>query len=476
MLAESTHPLKQDLRDRMSIQRHDIVVIGGGSAGDAAARTAREAGADVAIVDHGPLGGLCILRGCMPSKAILRSADVMSLMGRAAEFGLSPVEPHANLAAIIERKDRLIREFADYRIEQLRDPGFTLYEDLGVFLSPQELKVGDRVLTASSFIISTGSVPRHVPIPGLDDVGYLTSDDLLDLRQQPESMIVLGGGAVALELAQFFCRIGTRVTLIQRSHHILSDGDEDLARPVEERLRHEGMDVLTGTQLHRFTSEDGLRVAHLTHAGEAKTAAAQIIFQALGRRPNIDGLGLDKAGVNINDDLVVVDEEMRTCQPHIFAVGDVNARNEIVHIAIQQGEMAGYNATHPGRPAHRMDGRLTMQVTFTDPAVATLGSSEKECQALDTPYLVACYPFGDHGKAMCLGETHGCVKLICRPRTGELIGAHIVGPEAGELIHELAAVMYYHGSVRDLLQIPHYHPTLAEIITYPAEQLCEQLE
>ena len=461
----------------MGNQHHDIVVVGGGSAGYAAARSAREAGADVAIVDQGPLGGLCILRGCMPSKAILRSSEVMSLMGRAAEFGLLPVEPRADLAAIIERKERLIREFADYRIEQLRDPGFTLYEDRAVFLSPEELKVGDRVLTASSFIISTGSVPRHVPIPGLDEVGYLTSDEILDLRERPESMIVLGGGAVALELAQFFCRIGTQVTLIQRSHHILSDGDEDLARPVEDCFREEGMEVLTGTQLHRFTSEDGMRVAHLTHAGEEKSPSAQIILQALGRRPNIDGLGLDKAGVAVSDNnVVVVDEEMRTSQAHIFAVGDVNARNEIVHIAIQQGEMAGYNATHPGRPAHRMDDRLNLQVTFTDPVVATLGYSEKQCQAQDTPYLVACYPFADHGKAMCLGEIHGCVKLICQPRTGELVGAHIVGPEAGELIHELAAVMYYHGSVRDLLQIPHYHPTLAEIITYPAEQLCEQLE
>ncbi|MDP6019673.1 MAG: FAD-dependent oxidoreductase, partial [Candidatus Latescibacteria bacterium] len=162
---------------------HDIAIIGGGSAGYAAARTARDAGADVAIVDHGPLAGLCILRGCMPSKAILRSSDVMALLRRAREFGLAPVEVSADLAAIIDRKDDLIREFADYRIEQLRDPGFALYEEKARFLSPHQVQVGERVLEAGHFVIATGSVPRHIPIPGLDEVGYITSDEALDLRQ-----------------------------------------------------------------------------------------------------------------------------------------------------------------------------------------------------------------------------------------------------------------------------------------------------
>ena len=223
--------------------KHDVIIIGGGSAGYAAARTARDAGTNVAIVDHGPLAGLCILRGCMPSKTILRSADILSLMRRAPEFGLLPVAPGADLGAIIDRKDRLLREFADYRIEQLRDPGFTLYEDAAHFVSPREIQVGNEMLQADRFIIATGSVPRHVPIPGLDQVGCITSDEALDLRHQPESMLVLGGGAVAVELAQFFARIGTRVTLIQRSHHILSEGDEDLARPVEEHFRQEGIEV-----------------------------------------------------------------------------------------------------------------------------------------------------------------------------------------------------------------------------------------
>ena len=221
---------------------HDVVIIGGGSAGYAAARTARDEGADVGIIDHGPLGGLCILRGCMPTKTILRSSDVMSLMNRAEEFGLKPVSAKADLSSIISRKARLIGEFADDRIRALKDSRFTLYEERAAFLSPHEVRAGSHKLTAKAFIISTGSVVSRVPISGLEEAGYLTSDEALELRDVPESMIVLGGGPVALELAQFFQRIGTRVTLIQRSAHVMSQGDEDLARPVETRFREEGDD------------------------------------------------------------------------------------------------------------------------------------------------------------------------------------------------------------------------------------------
>ena len=454
---------------------HDLIIIGGGSAGYAAARTAVDAGADVAIVDHGPLGGLCILRGCMPSKTILRSSDVMSLMHRAKEFGLAPVPVKADLAAIIDRKDRLVREFAEDRINALHNPRFTLYQERASFRSPREVQVGGQILAAKAFIIAAGSVPSRIPIPGLEEVGYLTSDEILDLRKRPASLLVLGGGPVAVELGQFFARIGTRVTLIQRSRHILSHLDEDLAHPVEAQFQEEGMTLYTTTVLHRFAQDGSLKTAHFSHEGREKTESAELILQALGRRPNIERLNLEAAQVKTEQGRVVINDEMRTSQPHIFAVGDVNGLLEIVHIAIQQGEVAGYNAVHPDKPARRMDHRLKAEVIFSDPQVATVGPGEKECRAQQIPYLVASYPFSDHGKALTLGKTRGHVKLLCRPGTGELIGAHIVGPEAGELIHEMIAVMYYHGTVRDLLRIPHYHPTLSEIVTYPAEALAVQL-
>ncbi len=455
---------------------HDVIIIGGGSAGYAAARTARDEGADVGIIDHGPLGGLCILRGCMPTKTILRSSDVMSLMHRAEEFGLKPVAAKAELSSIIGRKARLIEEFAEDRIRALKDSRFTLYEERAAFLSPHEVQAGSHKLTAKAFIISTGSVVSRVPIAGLEDVGYLTSDEALELRDVPRSMIVLGGGPVALELAQFFQRIGTRVTLIQRSAHVMSQGDEDLARPVEARFREEGMTVLTNTRLHEFTRNGTRKAAHLTHEGMEKTVTAEVILQALGRQPNIENLNVETAQLEIRQGKISVDDTMRTNQPHIYAVGDVNGLQEIVHIAIQQGQIAGWNAVHFQKSLRRYDDGLNTQVVFTDPQIASVGLSEKECRSRQIPYRAASYPFNDHGKSITLGETHGHVKLLASPENGKILGAHIVGPEAAELIHELIAVMYYQGTVHDLTRMPHYHPTLAEIITYPAEELAGMID
>jgi pyruvate/2-oxoglutarate dehydrogenase complex dihydrolipoamide dehydrogenase (E3) component len=454
---------------------HDVVVIGGGSAGYAAAQTARDAGADVAIVDQGPLGGLCILRGCMPTKAILRSAEVAALLRRAKEFGLSPVSAQADLSAIVDRKDRLVREFADYRIQQLRDPRLTLYESQAVFRSPQEIAIGDTIVSADSFIVATGSRPSEIPIPGLAQAGYFTSDTILDLRTQPGSLIVLGGGAVALELGQFFARLGTRVTILQRGSTLLSGMDEDVGRALEAALIDEGIEVVTGAQLLRVIHDATGKTVWAMKDGREQPWVGEEILQALGRRPNIEGLCLERAEVTVDGGRIVVDGAMRTSQAHIYAVGDVNDVTPIVHLAIQQGEIAGYNATHVDQPVKTIDHRLDTEVVFTDPHVAVLGLNETRAKAKGVRYLTASYPFADHGKALCLGASQGFVKLLAAPQTGEILGAQIVGPEAGELIHELIAVMYYHGTAVDLLRMPHYHPTLAEIVTYPAESIVERL-
>ena len=451
----------------------DVIVIGGGSAGYAAANSAQSKGAKVAIIDKGPLGGLCILRGCMPTKTILRSSDIFSLFQRAKEFGLSVDNPSADLSLINDRKVKLIDEFASYRIQQLNDPKFTLIKNNASFLSPYKIKVGNSVLVANNFIIATGSTVAEFPIPGLAESGFLTSDDVLELRTIPKSMIVLGAGPVAVELAQFFCRIGTQTTLIQRSDHVLSKGDLDLARPVETRFHEEGMKVFTGTKLLRVKKTEQNRTVFFTHKGQEKSATAKIILQALGRKPNINGLNLSAASVNTLEGRIEVNQEMRTNVPHIYAVGDVNGLHEIVHIAIEQGEIAAHNATQ--KDVRRFDDRLKTSVTFTDPAVASVGLSEKECKLLNIQYLVASYPFNDHGKSLCMGETHGHVKLLCSLENGEIIGAHIVGPEAGEMIHQMVTLMHFKGTVHDLLKLPHYHPTLSEIFTYPAEELAEKL-
>jgi pyruvate/2-oxoglutarate dehydrogenase complex dihydrolipoamide dehydrogenase (E3) component len=456
-------------------RRHDVVVIGGGSAGYAAARTARDAGADVAIVDHGPLGGLCILKGCMPTKTILRSAEILSMMKRAREFGLAPVTASADLSAIVDRKNRLVQEFAADRIAALHDPRFTLYESRAEFISSHEILAGDVRILGRAFVVATGSKACEVSIPGLAEAGYQTSDTILDLRRPPDSLLVLGGGPVAVELGQFFSRIGTKVTMLQRSATLLSDMDEEAGRALESAFRDEGIEVLTDVSFRRVTSTPSEKIVQVTQQGVTHTRSAEMILQAFGRRPNLKGLHLEKAGLQTVDDRLTVGPDMRTSQQHIFAVGDVNDLNPIVHLAIQQGETAAYNAVHPNEPARVIDHRLDAEAVFTEPQVAVAGLSARQCRELAIPYLAASYLFADHGKAMCMGATHGFVKLLCRPDSGVLLGAQIVGPEAAELIHELIAVMYFHGTAQDLLRIPHYHPTLAEIVTYPAESIVEQM-
>ena len=264
--------------------------------------------------------------------------------------------------------------------------------------------------------------------------------------------------------------------MIQRSPHLLSHTDDDLVRPVETRFRQEGMTLFCGTKLDRFSQTGGLKTAYFTHGGKEKHVSAAEVFQALGRRPNSEGLHLEAAQVKTENGRVLVGTDMRTSQPHIFAAGDVTGLHEIVHIAIQQGEIAAVNSMYPTEVQQHLEDRLLTEVVFSDPPVASVGLTEKACGEKGVAYLSATYPFNDHGKSLVLGEHHGHVKLLCHPQTGKLLGAHIVGPEAGELIHELVAVMYYHGTVYDLMKIPHYHPTLAEIVTYPAEELLARLD
>jgi pyruvate/2-oxoglutarate dehydrogenase complex dihydrolipoamide dehydrogenase (E3) component len=251
--------------------------------------------------------------------------------------------------------------------------------------------------------------------------------------------------------------------------------EEDVGRTLEAALIDEGIEVITGAQLLRVTEGATGRTVWAMKDGRERSYVGEEILQALGRRPNIEGLRLDLADVTVDGGRIAVDGAMRTSQAHIYAVGDVNDVTPIVHLAIQQGEIAAYNATHADQPAKMIDHRLDTEVVFTDPQVAVLGLNEAQALADGIRYLTASYPFADHGKALCLGAPRGFVKLLAAPQSGEVLGAQIVGPEAGELIHELIAVMYYHGTAADLLRMPHYHPTLAEIVTYPAESIVERL-
>ncbi len=453
---------------------YDLIVIGGGSGGYAAARTARDLGATVAIVDHGPLGGLCILSGCMPSKTFIASSDRAQDVRESGHLGINAGEPQIDFAKIASRKREVIAGFVDYRVSGLET--FPIYRGRAHFESQTTVRVGDVVLLeAPHIIIATGSVVAPPALPGLAEAGFVDSDAVLDADALPKSVIVLGGGYVGAELGQFMARLGVKTTFVIRAEHLLSGEDTDVGDSLTLYFRTEGIEVLTRAVLSHVEVRGGQKVVHYVRDGEAGEVAADEIFYALGRVPNVEGLGLEQAGVKCHAITgIEVGLDMRTCVPNIFAVGDVTGIYPLVHVAIYQGEIAARNAMTGGHEVAEYGLQRTHTI-FTDPQIAVAGATEKELAAAGTPYVGASYLFSDHGKAIAIDKTKGFVKMLASPDDGRILGAAIVGPEASDLIHEVIVAMYYRGTAAEFAKIPHLHPTLAEILTYPAEEIVEKL-
>jgi pyruvate/2-oxoglutarate dehydrogenase complex dihydrolipoamide dehydrogenase (E3) component len=495
----------------------DVAVIGGGSGGYAAARTAAAAGLKAVVIEGGEeVGGLCILRGCMPTKALLYAAEVMHLASHPEPWGIRAGKVGFDFKKVMARKNALIREFAAYRVQQLNAGKFKLIRANARFLDAHTVelsspnlpgmdsarqrlglrqssaaleldavsgkapegwrtpKPGGNFLTAKHFVIATGSTVAPSPLPRLDEIGFITSDDALALKQLPKSLIILGGGAVACEFAQFFGRFGVRVTLIQRSEHVLKEFDADAGTEIERVFRREGIPVFTGTKLLDAKRKGKMKMVSFEQSGKPVSVSAEEILFALGRVPNTASLGLEHAGVKTENGRIITNGKMQSSAPHIFAAGDCTGPHEIVHIAIQQGETAVHNIVNAKSP-RRMDYRLLISVVFTEPQAAFVGLTEKEAATRKIPFLAASYPFNDHGKSLIMETKDGFVKLLANPKSGKILGGACVGPVGGELIHEIVAVMAKQMTVHELAAMPHYHPTLAEIWTYPAEELAAQI-
>ena len=460
------------------MKTYDFICIGGGSAGYNAARVAADLGRKVAVIDGAKqLGGLCILRGCMPSKTLLYAAEMLHQAQHADRFGLKVTGARPDMKAVHARKLRLIADFARHRVHALKTGRFDLFRAYARFVDPHTVQLSDgRQLRGKHFLLGTGSKVSVPPVPGLRDVKCWTSDDVLDLDFVPKSVLVLGGGIVACELAQYLNRMGSKVTLVQRSPNILRDHSDEASDVVQQAFVDEGIELFAGTQIQRLAPDRQGVAVTFAHDGRKLVRRAAHCFNALGRDPNTGGLALEAAGVKTRPNgQVIINRWQQTSAPHIYAAGDCSGPVEIVHIDIEQGILAARHACQVRR-LKPVDFSLLLNVVFTDPQLATVGVLERDLEEKGVKFLSASYPFNDHGKSMLMEANYGYVKVLAEPKRGRILGAEIVGKDAGELIHCFSTALALRAIVHDMLRAPWYHPTLAEIITYPLEEIAEKIK
>lgn len=448
--------------------RYELVVIGAGTAGFTATQTALAEGRRLLLVSGpGALGGTCILRGCMPAKTLLASTEMLGEVEKAAHVGVEADAVHVDVPAIVARKRELIDYFRRDRVDDLE--ALPLVRGAARFVARDAVEVEGRRITADRFIIATGSHIVPPPISGLREAGFITSEDVFEMTRPPRAVAVLGGGPVGCEFAQYFARLGSRVTLLQDGPELLRNEDPDVGRAVRRVLEREGVTVACDAQVERCTAAGDERV--VTYASGEVTASVHVeaIMLAMGRTPNLANLQLACAGVLADERTIAVDPYLRTTNRSILAAGDVIGRRCLVHVAAYAGKLAARNA-FAGTPEQADFDRYEAHAVYTQPQVAVAGLTERECRARGMAVRVRRHPFDEIGKALVSDEAQGFVKMIAAP-DGRIAGVAIVGDDAVDLIGEAIALIDRGATVADVAAMPHLHPTMGEIFGRVAEDL-----
>jgi pyruvate/2-oxoglutarate dehydrogenase complex dihydrolipoamide dehydrogenase (E3) component len=456
------------------VNDYDLVVIGGGSAGLVVAGGAAQLGARVALVEKKALGGDCLYTGCVPSKTFIRSARFAADVRRAEAFGFAPTSLEfrdGSFAAITNRVARVIETVGEHdKTERFEAWGVEVIFATPRFLSPHEMELtyadGSRkTISAKRFCISTGSRPAVPPIEGLKETGFITNEEVFQLKKLPDILIVLGGGPIGLELGQAFARFGSDVTVVEMDKHLLPKEDEEVSATVEEIMRDEGLKLLLNHKAVRAVAANGQKVLTVEHDSEKTDVHAEEILVSTGRRPNIEGLNLEAAGVKYDKQRIFTDEYLRTSAGHIFAAGDVTGHFPFTHMAAYEASVVIRNALFFWPLLQKTDFRVVPWTTFTDPEVARVGLTENEAKKTFGATNVHIYrtQFADNDRAQAEDEPKGFAKIICTGRMYEIVGAHIVGAHAGELIHEVVLAMKQRRSITALGSMIHVYPTLTQV-------------
>lgn len=461
-------------RDRKP-RRYDrnVVVIGAGSAGLVTSYIAAAVRAKVTLVERHRMGGDCLYTGCVPSKALIRSARLLNHIARAKEFGIAEASARWDFAAVMERVQRVITTIEPHdSVERYSKLGVDCVQGTARIVTPWEVEIAradgtSQRLTTRNIVIATGARPLLPPVPGLADVNPLTSDTVWNLRHLPRRLVVLGGGPIGCELAQCFARFGAAVTLVQRHPRLLPREDPDVSAVVEARFGSEGIRVLTGTTATRVVQEDDGRFLLVEGPVGGERIPFDEILCATGRVANTAGFGLEELGIPAGR-FVEVNEHLQTNYPNIFACGDVAGPFQFTHTAAHMAWYAAVNALFGALRKFKVDYRVVPWTTFTDPEVARVGLSEEEARAQAIPHDVHRYGIDDLDRAIADGEAHGFVKVLTKPGSDRILGATIVGEHAGDLLVEFVAAMKHGFGLDGILGTIHTYPTLAEANKYVA--------
>jgi pyruvate/2-oxoglutarate dehydrogenase complex dihydrolipoamide dehydrogenase (E3) component/uncharacterized membrane protein YdjX (TVP38/TMEM64 family) len=443
---------------------YNIAVIGGGAAGLVAAYIAAAAKARVVLIEKHAMGGDCLNTGCVPSKALIRSAKILHDASRAQEFGFRQAKVDFDFAEVMARVQRVVAQVAPHdSVERYQDLGVEVVQGEASLLSPYEIRVGDKTITARNIIVATGARPALPPIPGLDSVDAVTSDSVWALREQPRRLLVLGGGPIGCELAQSFQRLGSEVLLVQRGPQLMPREDAEVAAAVAHQFEQEGMRVLMGHTALRFERNGKEQRLVCEHQGNEVRLAFDKVLIALGRQPNVSGFGLEALGVRLAArGAVEADEFLRTNYPNIYVCGDVTGPYQFTHTAAHQAWYAAVNALFSPFKAFRVDYSVIPWATFTDPEVARVGFNEREAKAKNMAYEVSSYGLDDLDRAIADGEARGLVKVLTPPGKDKILGVTIVGSHAGDIMAEFVSAMKHGLGLNKILGTIHIYPTLAE--------------
>lgn len=438
-----------------------LMIIGAGPGGYETALSAVRRGGEVTIIESGPVGGTCLNEGCIPTKAFCRNAQVLDELAVAGRYGIEDLTWRFSFEEVVERKNRIVEQLRQGVEMLLNHKQIHLVRGVAKFIDSHSVEVDGAVYTADHIIIATGSVSQYLPIPGSHLPGVLTSKELLDEREVPARLCVIGAGVIGLEFASVFRSFGSEVTVLEYAKEVLPHFDTDVAKRLKQSLSRRGIAIQTQAEVNAIVSDGETLAVSYERKGKAETVVADRVLMAVGRRANTASLNLSDVGIEYTAQGITVNEMMQTSVPHIYAIGDVNGRKMLAHAAVFQGLRALNHLNGNVHDGLRLD--VVPAAVFTVPEVATVGLTEEDCRAQGIDYTVRKSFYRANGKALCMDDTDGMCKLLVAG-DGKLLGCHLYGLHAADLIQEMVVLLMQSATLEDFRRVIHGHPTLGEVL------------